>query len=232
MSEYFTSDEARIRSSSWTLVYGDILTLLLTFFIMLFVLMKEAEDNIYRFVDMLLISTQLDLQEYVNDNNLEETITVNRGTKGINLTISSGALFDSGDSNIKEALKPLLEEVGNAVKRAQVFGDVKDSLVVRFLDAVHDRGYDIKMELRVEGHTDNVPISNPEFPSNWELSTQRALNVVKYITQVTGLPEESLSATGYGEFRPIRLNNSDENRSLNRRVEIYIDAELERVDGQ
>jgi len=73
----------------------------------------------------------------------------------------------------------------------------------------------------VEGHTDNLPIHTKEFPSNWELSTARAISVIRYLEE-KGINKERLSALGYGEYRPLVSNNTPENRAINRRVGIII----------
>lgn len=82
---------------------------------------------------------------------------------------------------------------------------------------------------RIEGHTDNVPIQSSEFRSNWELSTARATNVVHFLVESAGFAPQSISAVGYGEYRPINDNNSNEGRIKNRRVDIVLlgtEAEL------
>ena len=76
-------------------------------------------------------------------------------------------------------------------------------------------------ELRIEGHTDDIPIKSNQYPSNWELSTSRALSVLRFLN-IGGIDSERLSAAGYGEFRPIVPNDSVENRNINRRVEIFV----------
>jgi len=78
-------------------------------------------------------------------------------------------------------------------------------------------------DIRVEGHTDDLPIRTAQFPSNWELATGRALSVLKYAVDRAGIMPQKLSAVGYGEFRPIVPNDSEANRSLNRRVVILIE---------
>ncbi|MCK4639998.1 MAG: OmpA family protein, partial [Candidatus Marinimicrobia bacterium] len=87
------------------------------------------------------------------------------------------------------------------------------------------------VEIRVEGHTDNWQIRGGKYDSNWELSSARALEVVKYLSAVSGIGEGNFSALGYGEFRPIADNNSEEGRSINRRVEIFIDADIAPING-
>jgi chemotaxis protein MotB len=74
----------------------------------------------------------------------------------------------------------------------------------------------------VEGHTDNVPIHTRQFPSNWELSTARAVNVLKYFADADRIDPRRLSAVGYGESKPLVNNDSPRNRAKNRRVEIVL----------
>jgi chemotaxis protein MotB len=74
---------------------------------------------------------------------------------------------------------------------------------------------------QVEGHTDDRPISTPQFPSNWELSAARALSVVKLLV-AQGVPPENLSGAGFGEFQPVATNGTQEGRRLNRRIEIVM----------
>jgi chemotaxis protein MotB len=75
--------------------------------------------------------------------------------------------------------------------------------------------------IRIEGHTDDLPINTVKYPSNWELSTTRATNVLRFLIQ-EGLPGNRLSAVGYGEFRPLVPNDSEENRKKNRRVDLVL----------
>ncbi len=80
-------------------------------------------------------------------------------------------------------------------------------------------------EVRVEGHTDNVPISSrlkDVFPSNWELSTARATNVVHFLQDQVGIPGERLSTCGFGQFRPVAENETAEGRAQNRRIQIVL----------
>ena len=76
--------------------------------------------------------------------------------------------------------------------------------------------------IRIEGHTDNIPINTFKYPSNWELSSARALSVLKYFINKGRISPEKISATGFGEFRPLVPNTSPQNRAKNRRVEIFI----------
>ena len=77
-------------------------------------------------------------------------------------------------------------------------------------------------EVRVEGNTDNVPIQNAQFPSNWELSAARATGVARYFVEDDGLAARRISALGYGEYRPKFPNDTDAHRAANRRVDVVI----------
>ena len=82
----------------------------------------------------------------------------------------------------------------------------------------------IASHIRVEGHTDNLPIKTEKFPSNWELSTARAVNVLKYFIYKGNIPAKIVSAVGYGASKPVRNNLTTENRAQNRRVEIVLET--------
>ena len=75
-------------------------------------------------------------------------------------------------------------------------------------------------QVRIEGHTDNLPIKTERFPSNWELSTTRSVNVLRYFRKTHNIPAERLSAAGFAEYRPLVPNDSEAHRAQNRRVEI------------
>jgi chemotaxis protein MotB len=81
---------------------------------------------------------------------------------------------------------------------------------------------DLPNQIRIEGHTDNRPISTVRYPSNWELSSARATSVVRYLIDVEKFSPDKLSALGFGEFRPIAPNDSDINRAKNRRIDIVV----------
>ena len=77
-------------------------------------------------------------------------------------------------------------------------------------------------QIRLEGHTDDTPIHTPKFPSNWRLSTARAITVLKFLTNRYNIPAERLAVSGYGEYRPVAPNDTPENRAKNRRVAVVI----------
>jgi chemotaxis protein MotB len=118
--------------------------------------------------------------------------------------LPDNVLFPSGSATLKKEGKAALEEVATALK------DIKDRDFV------------------VAGHTDNVKIKTAKFPSNWELSTQRAVEVVKFLA-TNGMDEKRLSAAGYGDTDPIAPNDTSENKQLNRRLEIIVMPNIEEL---
>ena len=97
-----------------------------------------------------------------------------------------------------------------------------ESRAQQTLDLVGSQLRNMENHVRVEGHTDNKPISTKRFPSNWELSSARATEVVRYFVNNYEISPTRLSALGYGEFRPMVPNNTAENRAKNRRVDIVV----------
>ncbi|MEZ4485579.1 MAG: flagellar motor protein MotB [Syntrophotaleaceae bacterium] len=129
----------------------------------------------------------------------EITISELQGQLTVNLV--ERILFDSGQADLKKAGIQVLHRVGDILK------EVADK------------------EIRVEGHTDNVPISprlKQTFSSNWELSTARATNVVHFLQEQKGIPGERLSVSGYGPYQPIASNQTATGRAQNRRIQIVL----------
>jgi chemotaxis protein MotB len=118
--------------------------------------------------------------------------------------MSDKILFDPGKDDLKKEGKAALAEV------------------TKILVAIPNRAF------QVAGHTDNIPIKSKKFKSNWELSTARALNVVRFMTE-NGMKPERISAAGYGEFDPVGDNTTEEGRQQNRRIEITLMPSLEEM---
>lgn len=129
----------------------------------------------------------------------EITISELQGKLTVNLV--EKILFDSGSADIKSSGKEVLSKVGT------ILNDVADK------------------EIRVEGYSDNLPISprlKSIYPSNWELSAARAISVVQFLRNTLNIPGERLSASGFAEFRPIADNSTPEGRAQNRRIQIIL----------
>ena len=215
--------EAKARSTAWAVTFGDMVTLLLTFFILVIVMMNEAEKHVDRIINMLLDETYKELNAELQSG----TIQVERVTKGVKITIASGQLFPSGEAELRSEVIPTVEQIALLIKASRITRLQEDIQFRPFVQAIEKSNKNLSMEIRTEGHTDNVPLPpelKSKWESNWELSTARALNIVELLAKFSELGQEKFSAMGYGEFRPLNNNNSFEGRSQNRRVEIYIDA--------
>jgi chemotaxis protein MotB len=211
----------------WLLTYADMITLLLALFIILFSISTINKVKLQRLVHDLgggfnsqdainnppngmttsatkddLQAMQAQLQSYIQSQSLQKSVQtkITRDGKKRELVItllSDKQLFDSGKADIKPFTKKILDEVYRQLKTRQ-------------------------NEVRVEGNTDNVPISNDQFPSNWELSAARATGVARYFVEDDGLAPRRISALGYGEYRPRVANDTDAHRAQNRRVDVVI----------
>lgn len=128
--------------------------------------------------------------------------------KGLVITVVGDLIFDSGKAKIREEALPLLTKVSDILK---------DNMA--------------QFNIGIEGHTDNVPIHQSGWKSNWELSTARSLSVLHYLANDQGIAPERLSAIGYGEYRPVASNDTKDGRKQNRRVEIVILPNVTKVKG-
>ena len=137
------------------------------------------------------------LTKFLYENDIYEEVGIELTSKGIRLRISNPMLFELGGADLKPEIHPVLSKLAELTKSWP-------------------------SQIRIEGHTDDLPIHTAEYPSNWELSSARALNVLKYF-QEQGASPSKLAALGHAEHRPLVPNTSPENRAKNRRVEIFIE---------
>ncbi len=119
---------------------------------------------------------------------------------GLIIRIPERLFFDSGEAAIHPKVIPILDILGKS------FGEIQN-------------------QIRIEGHTDNVPINTIHFPSNWELSTARANAIIRYFLTKHNFDPNRISAVGYAEFRPIAPNDNSEGRQQNRRVDVVVLSE-------
>ena len=220
-------DERQAKSTAWALTFADVVTLLLTFFVLLLVMLNDAEKSINVIIDKLLDQTY---EEMIKDLKSDE-IMVERETKGIKITLR-GNLFKSASSEIDTKYFPIIDKMGNILNRSDLINIQNKDEYNSLLDIIKKKGLELNVEVRCEGHTDDAKLPRGSvYPSNWELSAARSLNLVKIMNKNALMPEKYFSAMGYGEFRPIvdiqpQLNfrEKQEARAANRRVEIYLDA--------
>ena len=119
------------------------------------------------------------------------------GRDGLVISLREAGFFDNGSAVPKPGTLPILRQVAASLGRTP-------------------------LDLRIEGHTDNVPIHTAEFSSNWELSTARATGIARLFLDEKLIPPERLSAAGYAEFHPVASNDSPEGRGENRRVDLVV----------
>jgi chemotaxis protein MotB len=201
----------RGRSPIWLTIYSDLMTNLMLFFLMLFGTSRMATDiqkTIYKSIRMEFVRKEEILVEkeeeaikrmvdYVEERRLSGFATVKVSEQRVRIMLADPVLFDLGESELRPSAIPVLHQVAGLLK-------------------------DIPNAVLVEGHTDDKPIVGGKFHSNWELSAARAFNVIRYFIEDENIQPERLSAVGYGEYRPLYPNDSEENRAKNRRIEINI----------
>lgn len=162
----------------------------------------DITEEIMEIVDEFQ-QTFLALQAYLEEAGLDDQVKIRLEERGIVLEIADAILFDTARVDLRPES---LELMG-------MLGDVLVQMPNRVI---------------VEGHTDNVPINRPMFPSNWELSVLRATSVARYFIEVMDMAPSRFVASGYGEFQPVDTNLTAEGRANNRRVNIVISA-VERI---
>ncbi|MFT7110532.1 MAG: chemotaxis protein MotB [Psychrobacter glaciei] len=200
----------------WLVTYADAITLLLAFFVMILSVsdlnqgkveaLKEGLATTLTKQDVVTPFTDIkkELDNIIKQHDMSQNVAVDIDAKGVRVEFSNFSLYDSGKAALRPQALPMLDEVSKVIKTTSH----KTHLI------------------EVEGHTDDVPISTPRFPSNWELSSSRASNVVKYLI-VKGIDKSRLKAAGYADSRPkqdLKPNQVFDNdmRAANRRVVIYI----------
>ncbi len=222
-------DERRAKSTAWALTFADVVTLLLTFFVLLLVMLSDAEKRLSTLIENLLDETY----EKMTSGLAYDNIAVERETKGIKITIT-GNLFKSTSAEIDPTYYTVIHQIGQLIADSDLMNINKKEKHKTLLNIIDQHGATLNIEIRCEGHTDDAKLPpSAEYPSNWELSAARSLNIVRLMNKHAGMPEKYFSALGYGEFRPVVNVGSIEDfdkkqkaRAMNRRVEIYLDAFL------
>lgn len=211
----------------WEVIYSGFVLILLCFFIMLSSFSTMEAAKVMQFVKSFISAVSIlpggvkfesgtvvmsdsadmvdnrsnlakifdNLEELAQQFNLQDKINLAFTPEGLVMRLSEHALFDLGSADLAVDALPLLQKIGAIISKTAYL-------------------------IRIEGHTDNLPINTAQFPSNWELSTARAVNVLRYFIQNHNIDPRRLAAEGFSEFHPLVANDSPENRGKNRRVEI------------
>lgn len=221
---------------AWLLPYSDMLTLLLALFIVMFAMgqtdkqkfeamakqfnvifaggtgVMEKEGNSVIPLEISSESAGTDTAEAEEDTMNEikkmieqeigkegysDQVKVEINREGLEISMQDVVLFNSGDAEILNNVSPLLLKISNMLKN-------------------------LDNEIKVVGHTDNIPIRNDKFRSNWDLSAMRAINVMSFLIDSGGINSNRLSIQAYGEYMPKFDNSTEEGRAKNRRVEIFV----------
>lgn len=212
----------------WMTTFADLMSLLLTFFILLYsmssvsaekfneasnsmqlafgggdsiigghTIVDTATETSEETVDPELVKMYNEVVQFLENKEIASQTSVEYDQDGIYVNIQESILFGSGSAIIADSGKNTLNDLGELIQQ-------------------------FDNEVVVEGYTDNVPMHNANFTSNWELSTGRALSVLRYLSEERNVDPKRLSAKGYGEHHPTVPNDSEENRAKNRRVNIVI----------
>lgn len=199
-NDYYVNSKDYI--NRWVVSYADFVTMLLALFMVMYVVVKIDNQKL-----MKLHPNVTKYQEGYRATNIEKILVDNisqsksikllRSDKGLIIRVNNTMFFDEGSATIKPAAEKTLNEIIKVLTKI-------DNPVI------------------IEGHSDSTPIKNAKYPSNWELSTARATNIISYIMKTGEISPKRLSAVGYGEYMPIADNTSINGRNLNRRVDIIV----------
>ncbi|HML36687.1 MAG TPA: flagellar motor protein MotB [Bacillota bacterium] len=217
-------------SDRWLLTYSDLITLLMIFFVVMYAIssvdaqkyqvLSESFGEVFNGssgqassagiqvsvsptdgktekVDPALVAAADKIMELIKEKNLQDKVSVSIEERGVVVGLMNTVLFDPGSAQIKPDAVPTLVAIG------------------QIANGVHNY-------IRVEGNTDDVPQNSAQFPSNWDLASGRSNEVLKLMIGQSGIDPNKISSVSYGEYRPSLPNDSMENRSKNRKVDIVI----------
>lgn len=206
-NDYYSNSKDYI--NRWVVSYSDFVTMLLALFIVMFAISQNVaktqakiiEDNNLQVVENVSGEAHKTVDELIQELNTKlaenSSVKLVKDERGLIVRMNDSILFDEGSAIIKKNASNTLNEIINVLTT-------------------------VDNKILVEGHTDSTPINTKTYPSNWELSTARATNIIGYIIRTGKISPQRLSAAGYGEYMPIADNTSSGGRLLNRRVDIII----------
>lgn len=202
-NDYYTNSKDYI--NRWVVSYADFVTMLLALFMVMFAVLRTDNQRLLEFNKKMQQTFNkqsaqkvTNVEKMLRDNIAQsKSINISKCDKGVLIRVKNNVIFDEGSAQIKPAAAKTLDEIVTVLTKI-------DNPVI------------------IEGHTDSTPIKNGKYPSNWELSTARATNIISYIIKQGVISPKRLSAVGYGEYMPIADNNTNSGRMLNRRVDIIV----------
>ena len=230
----FSADRMENSNSGWLCTFNDLITLLMVFFVLIFSLSTINVDDIQSArlslqsglgifeagdktsVGIVAPLTNYDIGTATFTRQLEESFETLMSESGIGITftdreividLDDSVLFNSGSAEINPEGRQVLDNIASTILNR------------------------ISNVIRIEGHTDTDPIQSPRYPSNWELSTARSVNVLKYLIDPGKVLPKRLSAVGYGAAKPLFPNDTADHKRRNRRVEIVITSQESNPGG-
>ena len=246
MSRKAADPEKPENHERWIVSYADMLTLLFALFVVLYATsdanpnkLKQVKNSIDRAFSVgikngdsgasvifdtgggladginavksrNLIEISKTLSDFTTNNKLNGRIQVHSDAQSITISLQDNLLFDSGSADLKPGSQDVLSEVASALQG-------------------------LPNEMRIEGHTDNVPVNSADFTNNWDLSAARASRVLRFLADSGGLDQSKLVLAGYADTHPVADNSTPEGRAANRRADIVIvyptQADLQRSLG-
>lgn len=203
--------------NSWMDTFGDMVSLLLCFFILLAsiskvdtVLFEQVQAGMAKEIggkstERPVQTMKQEVYEVVTAYNAGEAVDVGTDERGLVLNLVSGSMFKPGSAEIRDEMKPVLKEIADTLAQP------------RFKNYL----------LEIQGHTDDIPVKTPQFSSNWDLSAARSLATLKLFAEY-GITPSRMAMGAFAEFRPRAPNRSPdgtaypENQAMNRRVQVHV----------
>lgn len=227
---YEEEEQEHENHERWLLSYADFITLLMIFFIIMYAMSSIDKGKYEKLTTALneamgdgsaiadtgskmggevgnglienekLKKVKENIDKYLKENNLSDSVSTTIEKRGLVISFKDSLFFDSGKAEVRP------EQVDKLIKISKII----------------NQSMGIDNFIKVEGHTDSVPVHNNEYKSNWDLSVMRASNVAQILIDKADIEPDRLSATGYGEYRPKAENSTNEGKATNRRVDLLI----------
>lgn len=218
-----TRHESKARKS-WLLSFGDLVTLLICFFIMTLVLNKGDVKQVHQWIDGQIERSYLKLELALTEEQLTG-VSLSRDNEGILITINTPDAFESAKTQPSATLSALIQRIAQQLPQLPII-QVPENYP-ELIQSMQAAGLKWHTDIIIEGHTDNDAIATTSpLRNNWQLSALRAQAVMMQLQSESKLPPERFSLAGKGEFAPLIDNDSPEHKAQNRRIQIRINAAL------
>jgi chemotaxis protein MotB len=244
-------EEGHVNHERWLVSYADMITLLMVLFVVLFAMGQTDKAKLDALRSSLQRAFSVEVLRGAEPTSLKGSSGASIIPPVVPLAITQEVMAVTGQTTPDPKMVQALQEVRDALTQVPVPSDTSGSVDVgasregivisltgnllfdsgksdlkprgmTLMDTLAERLRTMPNDIRVEGHTDNIAIATPLYPSNWELSSARATTVARYLAEQGDIEPNRLSAAGYGEFHPIAPNDTREGRARNRRVDLVV----------